>query len=731
MQRFLYFSRLNDEATPAPSATVSVYQVGTAILANLYDSDDTLGPKSNPFTAGGDGLAECYAANGRYDIQFSGGGITTPWSLGDVLLFDPADDASNARIYNVQDYGATGDGSTDDTASCQAAMDACAAAGGGVVYWPAGTYRLSAALTYTVGLTTFRGDGDQVSILLWDDNATKGLTVIGSAALVSQAFASDCAVGDRAITLGSAAGLANGGWAYLEDSAAHTGSLLTKIKSIAGAVVTLEDAMPCVLTTAQTATLYSYTALLEGIAVRDLGFRCASLGSTASKLTLLQLTRCNAPILEYCDFNGSVGPLVTISTCRNGRLFHNTGRNALTVAGTGIEVQVSTGMDIHANTFTLCQFGITVNGSPWSRVIGNRIEGRATSVALGRGIRAADRSNFSCISGNTVSDPNLYGIYLQDTSYTAVTGNTVAFAGDAVTTGQHGIQAGGFDPASSQYNAISGNTVTGCSGYGIALNDATNGSFGANVIAGNTLIDNVQGAVFANTGSNAITGNTCRGAGATVIGAIIRITFTATNNVVTGNVVTASAGTPVAIDSSGGSGGNKLFGNIVGTLVIRYNSTASPPDQVTPTQPSIFSTTQVGTDADLLQKTLWDITIPKGVLVTPNTGFRAQCTFSFAANANGKTLGVTLGTGTPITSTQTHSNQTVQVEIWGYVISNTDVRFSVEMRDNAGGIFRSSFSSCGDNFGTTDIHMLITGQNAVANANDIVFQLGQLQWIGV
>ncbi len=71
------------------ATTVSVFNAGTATLSTIY-SDNIGTPLANPFTADAStGYWRFYAA-GRVDIQFSGGGIATPFSIFDVLLADPS-----------------------------------------------------------------------------------------------------------------------------------------------------------------------------------------------------------------------------------------------------------------------------------------------------------------------------------------------------------------------------------------------------------------------------------------------------------------------------------------------------------------------------------------------------------------------------------------------------------------------------------------------------------------
>lgn len=74
--------------TPAPLCTVTVFAAGTTNISTIYN-DNVGTPQNNPFTADVNALFFFYAANGRYDVQFSGAGIVTPYTLSDFLLADP------------------------------------------------------------------------------------------------------------------------------------------------------------------------------------------------------------------------------------------------------------------------------------------------------------------------------------------------------------------------------------------------------------------------------------------------------------------------------------------------------------------------------------------------------------------------------------------------------------------------------------------------------------------
>ena len=94
-----------------------------------------------------------YTGNGSVTPSFQGfvqsgsGAVTRTWQ------------SKASDIFSVKDFGAVGDGSTSDTAAIQAAINACGAAGGGTVYFPAGTYALSSGISWTYDNINLRGVG--------------------------------------------------------------------------------------------------------------------------------------------------------------------------------------------------------------------------------------------------------------------------------------------------------------------------------------------------------------------------------------------------------------------------------------------------------------------------------------------------------------------------------------------------------------------------------------------
>lgn len=119
-------------------------------------------------------LTSLYTSLGAVDgkVLVNGGGVNIKDAIG----------SSTGIFINVKTttYGAVGNGTNDDTSAIQAALNAANTAGGGIVYFPPGTYLINQALALPAdGNTLLLGVGPRISKIKMATTAQNTMTVNG------------------------------------------------------------------------------------------------------------------------------------------------------------------------------------------------------------------------------------------------------------------------------------------------------------------------------------------------------------------------------------------------------------------------------------------------------------------------------------------------------------------------------------------------------------------------
>ena len=146
-----------------PIRTLAGYPANSGTPARLYVNSDY---SIRVMNKNGSAVYSAPAATERYsDVVVSGVNaedvIYDPPFIGGVQTNV---EAKLAQTVSVKDFGAVGDGVTDDTAAIQAAIDALGAAG--TVYFPRGTYVISSTVTVAAGNSiSFLGENRQGTVL--------------------------------------------------------------------------------------------------------------------------------------------------------------------------------------------------------------------------------------------------------------------------------------------------------------------------------------------------------------------------------------------------------------------------------------------------------------------------------------------------------------------------------------------------------------------------------------
>lgn len=157
-------------------ATVRTFTWGTDAREARLENLGFTGPDaSGAVVAGGRttvdaALTSLFGSFGATDGMVLVNGVAT--TLSSAL------NQSAGLVYNVKSgYGATGNGTTNDSAAVQAAINAADAAGGGIIFFPHGTYLLSSAITVanSTGKFFFLGEAASGSKL---KQGTSGITML-------------------------------------------------------------------------------------------------------------------------------------------------------------------------------------------------------------------------------------------------------------------------------------------------------------------------------------------------------------------------------------------------------------------------------------------------------------------------------------------------------------------------------------------------------------------------
>lgn len=538
MQRYSN-SVLGSDGRPVVGATVTVLLTSGA-TPTLYSDNGTTALASNTRTTDSSGEYFFYAANGRYNLTITAPGFTSDSAL-DALLFDPADYGADELEYtsneagatertvagkltdwvSVKDFGAIGDGSTDDTAAITSA-----AAAGTDIFFPAGTYVMSPT-TFTANMCCFGVGKRQTTIKVKNSSTESSLFNFSSASALDVEFKNIGFDGNKANNTDStgyyaAIDMQTGGGSSLDiiDCRFTNGRILDV------RVSNVEDT-PSYLT-------------VEGC-VFDNGFE----GTLTRSACYVQATD-----NVHCSWhNNRLSMPSTVTISRAGLLLQRTD------AGSGATAFGS--VNASGNTFWYCGRGGTATDTlgcidAYSGASGYVAQGNISYNSYGRAFCVkADSGNISIIGNHCIGHEGTVApivAFSQIATYDAtsvaarliISGNTVS--GLTHPTGAKGIHVNGTEVNSgTQFKdvLISNNVVSDVSQYGINVMNVVNCTISNNVLracARGVYVTDITGEVV-------VRGNSVNGS--TNSGVIVSTQAASTDAVVSDNTITTC--TPVGI----------------------------------------------------------------------------------------------------------------------------------------------------------------------------------------
>jgi parallel beta-helix repeat protein len=388
---------------------------------------------------------------------------------------------NNPGVFNVLAFGAKGDGVTDDTVAVQAALDQANSDGGGVVYLPEGTYRITASLVAKSNVT-LQGPGGRAATIKQDNNVNLSMLINDTAADLEN------------FTVYRLAWDGNESNNTTDD---RHGIRFINTTRATDRVSIIECHFFDMINGAIRIGSNNAAKINTGLLIKDNWV--VNVGTKGSGGSSNHAIACNwrCPGVRvkgnHIDTTGVDGNGIWVG---NDSHRANISGNYIASAGDmGIEYWQNSegGGVVSGNTIEAAgTFGISNDGSPYTSIGDNHVD------AGGLGIEIVT-SSYCTASGNTIERAATgNGFSVNKSSYCAISGNTIRNAGNAAEDAGIRIYADGT--TNSNYNSVTGNVIHApASGdvRGIAIfNNAAGSTCSFNVVSSNTLHgNNVAGSI--------------------------------------------------------------------------------------------------------------------------------------------------------------------------------------------------------------------------------------------
>ena len=411
------------------------------------------------------------------------------------------------------DFGAVGDGSTDDSAAFYAALAASVGKnldGLGKTYKINTQYNASGSGYHLRNMTLDYSSAPNFAIgtaeTLLSFNGTQGTAVTLTA---------NTAAGSATITVGSTATFAANQYAYLGSNGVFTSGTtvgqIVKIKSVdSGTQLTLYNPVLYAYNTANTASISPLTVASD-ILLQDVKF----LGALANQQAALTFNYCENVRVDACTFNNFDYAGVQFARCINSSVANSTFRIIQGTGAVGVNIATaSSNINVTGNYFEASTRGI-VSSSGTGVNIAININNNVMAGVSEYPIFFHGSNDFANIVGNTIESPNAYTSFQDGIAVYGL--NAIISKNIIVGTHRYGIIVGPTGGVGSASYVVSGNQLRSISNtsntdIGIYLYNTATIPVDSCVIADN-LIDGAQEihihitASSANIRNLSITGN--------------------------------------------------------------------------------------------------------------------------------------------------------------------------------------------------------------------------------